>query len=378
MKEISFIVFVLSITFISCTQKKNIVEQVVTDELSKEIEKPVEDIPKAQLELVRRTAFNRNVLSYDTTTLKNSDTIPIRLMHELDSYHRIPGYKMIAGRKMRRNGIGYEYKDKEWHIKTKYPGVVGYFPRHWGDYAKKIEYYDENGQLLRILDFDKLTPYASNSFKHLTPGGFNFESMEVDEEYESANYIKDALALKEDRTILLLKNNDWVVANYQLLALGELNRVIGYESTLVVYNKIGEIQYSEKLPFSVGKTFISTDQRYLVYAPRRAKYMMQNDTLKGELFVVDLAKREKIFTQYFDNENVRNAGCRESTIENVLRCNFKSYNKLEEEKYHFFIDLPKEAVFKINKNKIKSSPKGKYDSSTKGLLLKNFYQYKEF
>lgn len=381
MDKIPFILLVVGIILLGCFEKKNKTVDGITSSVSEErkTEFPLKDISKAQQELANRTGFDRTILSYDTTNLKQTDSLPLRLMHELDRYHRIPPYKIIAGKKMKRNGIGYEYKDKEWHIKTQYPGVVGYFPRHWGDYIKKVEYYDEAGELLRTLDFDKLTPYSSGAFKNIAPGSFDFESMDIEKGYYTENYIEEALALKEDRTVILLKNTSWIAANYKLLALGALNRVIGYESTLVVYNEKGEVQYSTKLPFSVGRTFISTDNKYFVYAPSRANYMPQSDTLKGELFVVDLTRKKKIFTQSFDNKNIVSTGFRESSIENVLRCNFKTYNKLDKkEAYHLFVDLPKEAFFQINKNKIKASLEGKYDHSARGLLLKNEYQYRKF
>ena len=376
----SFVLLIFWVIIMSCTQQKNKVEKVdfpkVPEKHSSDIN--LKNIPEAQQELASRTDFDRTVLSYDTTTLITTDSIPLRLMHELDRYNRIPPYKMIAGRKMKRNGIGYEYKDKEWHIKTQYPGVVGYFPRSWGDYIKKIEYYDQDRQLLRTLDFDKLTPYSSNSFKNITPGGFNFELMELDEGFETENYIEEAVALKEDRNIILLNNNNWIVANYQLLALGEFNRVIGYESTLVVYNELGEIQFSEKLPFSVGKSFVSTDYKYLVYRPRRANYMPQSNRVKGELFIVDLTQKKLIYKQLFKNERIKCAGFVESIIENVLTCTFKTPNDVDKsDQYHFIIDLPKRAIFSIDK-KSRKIPNGNYKDYTKPLLLTNEYTYKEF
>jgi hypothetical protein len=146
----------------------------------------------------------------------------------------------------------------------------------------------------------------------------------------------------------------------------------------VVYNEMGEVQYSTKLPFSVGRTFISTDNKYFVYAPSRANYMPQSDTLKGELFVVDLTRKKKIFTQSFDNKNIKNAGFVESSIENVLGCTFKPLGKADKsDQYHFLIDLPKRRVLSINKALI-NAVKGEYKDYTKPLLFTNKYNYEEF
>jgi len=113
------------------------------------IDNDTNKISKEQLNLVNRIGFDRSVLTYDTTDFKKMDSIPFRLLSEEEINKRLPWKRIISGYLMTNNGIGYEYKNKDWHIKTKYPGVIGYYPRSWGDYAKKIEFYDESENLMR-------------------------------------------------------------------------------------------------------------------------------------------------------------------------------------------------------------------------------------
>lgn len=300
-----------------------------------------------QLALINRKGFDKSVLSYDTTTLINSDSVPYRLLSYKERHKRIPWKKEIAGYRMTSWNWGYKYEDKEWYIATEYPGVLVYYPASMRAYVKKVEQYDKSGQLQATLDFDKLSPYRGK-LPNVKPGTYNFETMSIEDAKVTDDYKNKATRFLEKRGLRPQNTTDWTVITYRLLALNEEDEVLGFESTIAVYDEKGQLQYSKVLPFDTKSAFISHDNKYLVFAPDRVEqYMPKADEIAGELFIVDLDSSEVIYTQRFDNEKIKFSMSLEEMVDNLLLVNFKEpkAKKADEEPNYVYFSLEDRVAF---------------------------------
>lgn len=359
--------FTLSLMLVGCKERKEVQldsEKKENNKEGKTSKKKVTSLkeiqstfPPEQLALINRKDFDKTVLSYDTTDLIDTDSLPYRLLSYKERHNRKPWKKKIAGYEMKGTPWGYEYQDKNWTIKTDYPGVLSYHPANWGGYVKKIEHYDNDGQLLHSMDIDDLSPY----FKKLTnikPGAYDFESMSISEQKVTDDYKRKATQFLEDRSITPQKTTDWTVITYKLLALYDKDDILGFESTIEVYDEQGELQYSKVLPFSTQYEFISSDNKYLVFAPARAEeYMIKRNEIEGELFIVDLESQEIVYTEKFDDNKIKFSTLREDYNDGLVRVSFLESKrwKKDEKPINFFFNLKKRTLLYQEYDKLKEA-----------------------
>jgi hypothetical protein len=311
-----------------------------------------EKISLEQYSLLNRKTFDTNVKSFDTANTFHEDTLPFRLLPLEDRIGRMSKYIQVLGLRLKRTNEGYIHKGNNKITRMSYPGVLAQYKSGWGDYVTEIIFIDEKSGENLIIDVNELTPYNPSNFESIKPGMFDFENMVIGKNKTKINFKNDATDFYENRILKLQKTTDWSVLNFQLLALNN-NNVIGFESTILVLNQLGEEVYRKILPYATQYEFITTDNKYLIYAPLRSKYMINSFDSEEQLVILDLENNIEIHRAKFNSDKMKFTALRESRGDNILNVKFKIYNpnKEKEDFIYRYYELDKRTYYEISKSK---------------------------
>lgn len=261
-----------------------------------------------------------------------NDSIPIWHLsrkEQLARFERRDRFKYYKGLKFVRSSSAiYTFRNRDTLILEMYPDILNYRIREGGRYIHKVEYLNEQKNIVREINLDDLNPFSDK--KNLTIGFVSDEELER---------IDSSGLLKPTQHVLDIDNNclpnGYSVASYRLYSFNVdeylEGRFLGFETFLKVLNPKGEVT-GEKKHYGNTVSWVSDDGRYLCIISNR-------DSIPDELEIFDMDMKKSILHQ--------------QAVENQYFMYFRTLktgllhlvNRVESGKHLIFFDLEKRLKF---------------------------------